>query len=59
MIGELQQHPWIITSARLAKAYGCSPLDLLDTTYEQWAILLACAKVTSADAEAERKRNER
>jgi hypothetical protein len=59
VIAELQEHPWIITSARLAKAYGCSPLDLLDKTYDEWAILLACAKVTSADAEAERKRNER
>ena len=46
----------IITAARLAEAFGASPIELLNVSTAEWLILIACGKVVEADRqEAERE----
>ena len=44
-----------MTAARLGKAFGTDPIQLLNCTEEEWLIRFACAKVIEADAEEEAK----
>jgi len=47
------EDPRIQTAARLGKAFGTDPIQILNSSDDEWLIRYACAKVIEADMEQE------
>ena len=52
---ELAEDYRIISAARMAEAFHCDPVQLLDSTQEEWLIRIAAGKALAADQERRSK----
>jgi len=58
VLNELSDDSRVITAARLGEVFGTDPIKILDCSFEEWIIRLACAKVIEADREAAERKSQ-